>query len=751
MAGAFEGVRILDTAQGVAGSMAAMLLADHGAEVLKIQLPEFSDACSPRRLGVDRNKRSLALDLTFPQDRSRFESLLGAADVLVSDGGPAHRDRLGLDGPTLTRQHPRLVSLWTPPFGPRGQWSNLPPHHGMLTGLTGASMRQGAWSDQPVWHVAPIAHYAQAVLGATAVGAALFARHDSGRGRAVTVSGLHAMAQVACPIAEPGAGALGRAAPIGSSPSYRLYRCGDGRWLFLGALFSHFFSRAARALELKGSEIYDPGGAISARLASAPRDHWLDLFRAHDVPAGPVESRDDWLKHEICRANDLCAQLDHPSLGRIDMPGVAARLETTPGAVRHLLMTCEAEDLAAFSMPRPASPATPTERQSPARPLEGVKVLDLGTVIAGTYAAGILANFGADVVKVEPPEGDPFRFAMTGFINYNRGKRGLGLDLKAAAGRETFLKMAAQADVVIDNYRLGVRERLGIDHAAVRAANPRLISCSANTYGSRGAHARLPGFDPLIQAQSGLMAAQGGDSPPVFHTIPVNDVATAALTAFAVIAALHARTKTGEGQVVETSLAAASTLYQFEDLVDFEGRPPAQIGCRDCPGFSALDRYYAASDGWLTLSAREPGQFEGLAEVLVQPQWLARWPGSASLDEPRDGDLALEISLALDAMPREAALKALSDRGIPAAPVHSPREAAGCETLWENGYYEIFSHPQWGELVGSRGYAEFDGEPARFARLEPELGEHGAEVLLDYGFPRDRIVELAREGVIFRG
>jgi len=751
MAGAFEGVRILDTAQGVAGSMAAMLLADHGAEVLKIQLPEFSDACSPRRLGVDRNKRSLALDLTFPEDRSRFESLLGAADVLVSDGGPAHRDRLGLDGPTLTRQHPRLVSLWTPPFGPRGQWSNLPPHHGMLTGLTGASMRQGAWSDQPVWHVAPIAHYAQAVLGATAVGAALFARHDSGRGRAVTVSGLHAMAQVACPIAEPGAGALGRAAPIGSSPSYRLYRCGDGRWLFLGALFSHFFSRAARALELKGSEIYDPGGAISARLASAPRDHWLDLFRAHDVPAGPVESRDDWLKHEICRANDLCAQLDHPSLGRIDMPGVAARLETTPGAVRHLLMTCEAEDLAAFSMPRPASPATPTERQSPARPLEGVKVLDLGTVIAGTYAAGILANFGADVVKVEPPEGDPFRFAMTGFINYNRGKRGLGLDLKAAAGRETFLKMAAQADVVIDNYRLGVRERLGIDHAAVRAANPRLISCSANTYGSRGAHARLPGFDPLIQAQSGLMAAQGGDSPPVFHTIPVNDVATAALTAFAVIAALHARTKTGEGQVVETSLAAASTLYQFEDLVDFEGRPPAQIGCRDCPGFSALDRYYAASDGWLTLSAREPGQFEGLAEVLVQPQWLARWPGSASLDEPRDGDLALEISLALDAMPREAALKALSDRGIPAAPVHSPREAAGCETLWENCYYEIFSHPQWGELVGSRGYAEFDGEPARFARLEPELGEHGAEVLLDYGFPRDRIVELAREGVIFRG
>jgi formyl-CoA transferase len=111
----------------------------------------------------------------------------------------------------------------------------------------------------------------------------------------------------------------------------------------------------------------------------------------------------------------------------------------------------------------------------------------------------------------------------------------------------------------------------------------------------------------------------------------------------------------------------------------------------------------------------------------------------------------LEIAQALERMSRDAALEALAAAGVPATPVLTPREAAGCETLWENGYYEIFSHPQWGELVGSRGYAEFDGAPARFARLEPELGEHGAEVLREYGFPRERIVELARDGVIFRG
>jgi crotonobetainyl-CoA:carnitine CoA-transferase CaiB-like acyl-CoA transferase len=751
MASAFEGVRVIDIAHDLAGSMAAMLLADHGADVLKIRETASDEAPSPRSVGADRNKRELCLDLSSPTDQLRFESLLGGADVLVSDGGPSEHRRLGLEGSSLVERHPRLVALWTPPFGPTGQWSDLPSHHGMLTGLTGAAMRQGAWSDQPIWHVAPVGHYAQGVLGAAAVGAALFARHVTGRGQPVTVSGLHAMAQVACPVAEPGAGALGRAAPIGSSPSYRLYRCGDGRWLFLGALFSHFFARAAEALELRGADIYEPGGAIAARLASGPRDHWLKLFRTHDVPAGPVEHREDWLKHEICADNDLCARLDHARLGPIEMPGVAARLEATPGRVRHLLRRCDEADLAAFAAPRTDPPEVSAQRNPPGCPLEGVKVLDLGTVIAGTYAASILANFGADVVKVEPPEGDPFRFAMTGFINYNRGKRGLGLDLKAAAGRKAFLDMAAKADVVLDNYRLGVRDRLGIDHGAVRAANPRLISCSANTYGSRGAHARLPGFDPLIQAQSGLMAAQGGDSPPVFHTIPVNDVATAALTAFAVIAALNARVRTGEGQVVETSLAAASTLYQFEDLVAYEGRPPPPVGSRDCPGFSALDRYYAAQGGWLTLAAREPGQFERLARAFDHPEWLSRWPGAAALDESRDGGLALEIAQALEGMSRDAALEALAAAGVPATPVLTPREAAGCETLWENGYYEIFSHPQWGELVGSRGYAEFDGAPARFARLEPELGEHGAEVLREYGFPRERIVELARDGVIFRG
>ena len=430
------------------------------------------------------------------------------------------------------------------------------------------------------------------------------------------------------------------------------------------------------------------------------------------------------------------------------MIGVPAKLHETPGAVRHLLAEATDADVAAFAAPRPI-PAELEERTGP--PLAGVKVLDLGSVIAGTYAATILSNFGAEVIKVESADGDPFRNSQ-GFINYNRGKRGLGIDLKEPAGKAAFLEMARQADVVIDNYRLGVRERLGIDYASLAPLNPRLVSLSINAYGTKGSEAQLPGFDPLLQARSGLMAAQGGASgEPVFHAIAVNDVATAAMGAFAVIAALHARELSGHGQDTETSLAAQSALYQSGDLTWYEGRPPAANGARDCLGFAALDRFYQCADGWITLACTTPKQFEDLARALGHPEWTARWDGAAALAEPRDGALASEIAAALKDRGRDEAVDLLCDAGVPAAPVLRGDEAHRTEYFWENRYFELRSHPSAGELITSRGFADFDGEAMRFDLMHPELGEHGVEVLMDYGLPHEKIVELAEAGVIFRG
>jgi crotonobetainyl-CoA:carnitine CoA-transferase CaiB-like acyl-CoA transferase len=746
VAGPFAGLKVVDATQSRAGGLATMLLADFGAEVLRIVSPARSLEEHPGATAWNRSKQALALDIDAAPHRARLEGLIAGADVVVLDQGPTRLTALDLEADVLVRRHPGLLALWLPPFGPRGPWRDLEAHHGLLMGLSGAAFRQGAWREGPVWHVTPLVHYAQATLGAAAAGAALLARARTGLGQAVTVSGLQALSQVACPLTPLGGEGFGRGAPIGDSPSYRLYPCADGEWLFLGALFSHFFVRAVEALEIDPGAFHDLGEAIGARLKSRPRDHWLALFRQHDVPAGPVARREDWLSSETAKANDLAATLIHPDLGRVRMPGVVARLSATPGSIRHPLAPATPRTLDAFAAGRVRPVGIVVTPK--AAPLAGIKVLDLGTVIAGAYAGAILANLGADVVKIEPPQGDPFRFAMTGFVNYNRGKRGLGLDLKAPLGREVFLDLARTADVVLDNYRLGVRERLGIGYETLRAVNRRVISCSCNTFGARGPDATRPGFDPLIQAQSGLMAAQGGEgAEPVFHTIPVNDVAAAALTAFAIIAALNAREATGEGQEVETSLAGAASLYQFGELTDFTGRPPNPSGGRDCRGVSALERFYACKDGWLTLAATRPSQGAALAEILK----LGPLEAETAILEPRDGPLAGAIAVALARWSRDEAVAALLAAGVPAAPTLDSGEAMACETLWENGYYQIQDHPQWGELVGARGFASFDGADRAFTRLEPQLGEHGLEILTDYGVPRERILEAAKAGVIFRG
>jgi crotonobetainyl-CoA:carnitine CoA-transferase CaiB-like acyl-CoA transferase len=175
-----------------------------------------------------------------------------------------------------------------------------------------------------------------------------------------------------------------------------------------------------------------------------------------------------------------------------------------------------------------------------------VRVLDLGAVIAGPYAGSLLAELGADVVKVEPPTGDSFR--GPGFSAYNKGQRSLAIDLRRPQGRDAFLALARHADVVIDNYRPGVLARLGLDRDALAAVNPAIVSMSSTGFGDHGPLGEEAGFDPVLQAMSGMMRAQGGDDRPVFFSVPVNDVTTAASVALGVSAAvLHAR-RTGEGQ-----------------------------------------------------------------------------------------------------------------------------------------------------------------------------------------------------------
>jgi crotonobetainyl-CoA:carnitine CoA-transferase CaiB-like acyl-CoA transferase len=377
--------------------------------------------------------------------------------------------------------------------------------------------------------------------------------------------------------------------------------------------------------------------------------------------------------------------------------------------------------------------------------LEGVRVLDLGAVVAGAHAGGILANFGADVIKVEPVTGDPFRSDGALFLAYNRGKRGLGMDLKMAEGVALFHDLVRRSDVVLDNYRHGVRKKLGIDYAALRTINPRIISCSINAYGDKGDRAALPGFDPLLQAESGMMAAQGGGDAPVFHTVPVNDAGTAAMAAFGIIAALNARERTGRGQEVLSSLLAQSLMFQLGELVAFESRPPNRTGGRDCVGVLALHRFYACADGWLALVCETPREASALADVLD----LELGDAAAALLEPPDGALAARLAAAFAGRRRDQVLEDLLAAGVSAAPARNGDELVADARLQTNGPLESWSHPRLGEVISARAYADFSRSKGGFRYPTPELWEHTRDVLGELGMGLDQVDKLIACGAVF--
>ncbi len=273
--------------------------------------------------------------------------MLAAADVAIFDYTPSQMEALDLLD--VAERHPRLVRVWTPPYGTNGLWSEMASHHGALMAMTGAAFRQSSYEYQPVYLVMPVLHYAQATMAAGAAGAALLERSKSGLGQAVTVSGLSAVALVG--------GASGNILPIGrrplgASPSYRLYECGDGKFLFLATLFSYFFQRAVKAMGLEvalAEDVFpeDVTALMEARFRQKPRDEWLEIMRDADVPAAPVDP-----------ARGLAAQ-------RADRQQRHARGAERPGARRR--SRCPA---CRSSSPRPrarsaiwcARPGRPTSR-----------------------------------------------------------------------------------------------------------------------------------------------------------------------------------------------------------------------------------------------------------------------------------------------------------------------------------------------------------------------------------------------------
>jgi crotonobetainyl-CoA:carnitine CoA-transferase CaiB-like acyl-CoA transferase len=738
-AGALDGVRVVDLTGGIAGPVAGLLLADLGAAVVKVYPPGGGPSRDRPGLHMwDRGKRPAELDPARPADLAALDDLVRAADiVLVGTADGAACSYADLRGRGLAPGEPACWIVMPPYLLGETPWAGGAESAGLLFAWLGHAWNQASYADVPVDSVFPLALHMQGIWAAITAVALLTGRGRGRRLAPLAVAGGAHGAQLVSPggfaagLAEPHVHRPG--GPGGALPNYRCYRCADGRWLFFGAFTNAFIERGFRAVGvdwiLSDPRIgQDTGrvrlpanvgwiiGELDRAFAGRPRAEWLALLTAADVPAAAAGESADWLDHEQVRAIGLRAERRNDAGEDIVMPGALIGLSDTPVTVGAPARTRYGAlaDLGSGWPPRPpgAGPAGPGPGE-PELPLAGLRVLSLGTIIAGPYAATMLGELGADVVKVErPPRGDEFRVAHggrggAGFTVYNREQRSVLLDLTGEPGRGVFRRLVRSADVVVDNYRVGVLRRLGIDHDQLAAVNPLVTSVSISAFGEAGELSLRPGFDPVIQAMSGIMRTQGGPDPadsPVFLTAPINDVLAAALGALGACASLYARDRLGRGQQVTVTLCASSCLLQSEHIVRFPGAPPRPDGGRDFRGPGPLNRLYQATDGWVRLAATDPAN-EAAETAIVGA------PGELTVAEILDRATAA---------------------GIPAVRARQSQELITDTQLIEHGLLTVAARDETGVTQVTPGrWLEMPGLTTRPPGPAPGPGEHAESILAD--------------------
>ena len=390
--------------------------------------------------------------------------------------------------------------------------------------------------------------------------------------------------------------------------------------------------------------------------------------------------------------------------------------------------------------------------------LNGIRVLDVTQVMAGPYCAMLLCDLGADVVKVEAPPGGDATRRMAGargtdspaFNAVNRGKRGIVVDIKTAAGRDIILRLAAKADVLVENARPGVMARRGLGYGDLKAVNPGLVYASISGYGQTGPHGARGGFDLVAQGVSGIMSVTGEPGgPPVKAGIPLTDLGAGLFAVTGILAALHHRTRTGEGQHIDTSLVEAGVALSVWEATEYfsSGRAPQPMG--SAHRMSAPYQALACADGYVTIGAANDRLFERLCHLLGRQEWT-REPDFAD-DTARVANrqaLAERIEAVTRTRPRAHWLALFEEHGVPCGPINTYADVFADEQIAARNMVVQTDHPTLGRLRTLGTPLKMSRTPPRPGRPAPLLGQHTDEVLREAGYTPGELTAFRAAGLI---
>jgi crotonobetainyl-CoA:carnitine CoA-transferase CaiB-like acyl-CoA transferase len=786
-----DGLRVLELGPGLSGAVAALILADNGAEVIKIEPPGGDPLrAHPAFRMWNRGKQLYAADLAAPREREHVAALAAEADVVLSSWRAGVDARFGLDPDSIATRNPRAVVCRISGFGPRGPYAGQPGWDGIVAARAGRMLEfcglvGGA---RPAYAAVPVAGWCASQLALHGTLAALLDRERTGRGRRVETSLVQALSIYDLVNWLPGYTMMLRVADVPYLP-YTNACTKDGVWLQFAQLSPTQFRAFVRDLGL--DEIWsDPRfrhapvlrepehmralrAIVLARVREKTYAEWTRIFDADpDIAVERFRRPVEAMEHPQLRHNGDVVERRDPELGRLRELGPLVRFAATPSRPSDAGPREGGRRAAAWSARPPAGARRPPAGAAPRHVLGGLLVLELATWVATPLAATLLAELGARVIKLEPLGGEPFRQVKHGvpWLKTVQGKESLALDLKRPEAREIVHALARRADVLLHNYRPGVPERLGIDYPTLRRLNPRLVYVYGGSYGSTGPCAHKPAYHPTAGALCGEALAQLGAEglPPADAALSAEALAgqahrlelandtnpdpnAAVATATAVLLALYHRARTGEAQAVETTMLCSNAWALSADYFDHAERAPRECADRELHGLCALYRLYATAEGWVFLAAPTPRAFARLCDALGAPE-LARDPRFAEAQARRENDALLAERLAAVFATRPAAdwEQALGARGV------------GCVRA-DQGPFARFAFEE--PFMRESGFVTEaqDAELGRYRRFgatvtlsdeRPVLrgpcrtGEHTRRVLEELGYAAERIEALARSGVV---